>query len=223
MADDPKIQIELRPDGPLLVRNLGTLIGADGAPMEAKEVIALCRCGGSQNKPFCDGTHKRNGFSSARISTRDPKKERSYEGAGIVVHDNREICAHAAECVRGLPAVFRPGERPWIQADSATAEELVKVIRRCPTGALSYTIGDAVTAETTPAAAEAGQVRDFGLDPAIEICANGPYDVRGRIAIDVPEEFQPPTLDHYSLCRCGASKNKPYCDGSHAEGDHGTS
>jgi CDGSH-type Zn-finger protein len=221
MADDARIQIELRPDGPILVTNLGALIGSDGMPIESKEVVALCRCGGSQNKPFCDGTHKRNGFSSSRISTHDPKKERPYDGAGIVIHDNRGICAHAARCTAGLPEVFRYGQRPWIEADAATVEAIVKVIRSCPSGALSYTPKGAAETSADPGtgmAANAGtQVRDFGLEPAIEASANGPYNVRGGIAIDAPEELQPPTPDHYSLCRCGASKNKPYCDGSHAE------
>lgn len=210
MTDESKPRIELRPDGPILVRNLPRLIGPRGA-LEVTEVVALCRCGGSENKPYCDGSHKRNGFSATCPAAR-AKKERAYPGAGILVHDDRTLCSHSAECVRGLPAVFRPGERPWIQPEAAASvDEIVRTIRRCPTGALSYTL-------TTPdGAAEGAQVRDFGLDAAIRVRADGPYEVRGGIPLEVPPEQQPATLDHYSLCRCGASRNKPYCDGSHAE------
>ncbi|NIR47721.1 hypothetical protein GWO43_04615, partial [candidate division KSB1 bacterium] len=92
--------------------------------------------------------------------------------------------------------------RPWIEPDADEAEKIIDVIERCPSGALSYTI-DGV------------HHRDQEREPAILIARDGPCNIVGGIELQVPEELQPPSCEHYSLCRCGASKNKPYCDGAH--------
>jgi len=81
--------------------------------------IALCRCGASKNKPFCDGTHSIIGYSSVNKTLNDNNKtfrenRRDYIGKEITIHDNRKICSHAAECVKDLPTVFKPGNKPWI-------------------------------------------------------------------------------------------------------------
>ncbi len=125
-----------------------------------------------------------------------------YEGKEISIHDNRVICSHAAECVKQLSSVFRLEARPWIDANGAQVDTIIGVINKCPSGALSYTINEV-------------HHRDQDRDPMIQIAKNGPYDVSGNVALKVEEELQPPSKEHYSLCRCGASKNKPYCDGSH--------
>src|SRR5688572_23520958 len=107
--------IEIRPDGPLAITGLERLVDAQGKDIvHFQEVVKLCRCGGSMNKPFCDGTHKRNGFSGARVADGSADKLKSYTGPGITIHDNRSVCMHAARCTGGLPAVFKYGERPWI-------------------------------------------------------------------------------------------------------------
>ena len=198
------VKIDVLEDGPLIVDNLETLNNSKGAKVEIDEKIALCRCGQSENKPFCDGSHKSAGFSGKRESNASFTKERSYEGKEITVHDNRTICCHAGECVTGLNSVFDINTNPWINPDNASADEVIAVVKRCPSGALSYTINDSHT-------------RDFDGETEINIAKDGPYNVSGNIAINVEEEIQPPSSEHYSLCRCGASKNKPYCDGSHSE------
>ncbi len=194
--------IEIMEDGPLIVKRLKTLENSKGEEVKVDEVVALCRCGKSSNKPFCDGTHKKVGFSGKREIDKPIDKEREYEGKDISVYDNRVICSHAKECIRNLPSVFRRDERPWITPDNASAREFIETIKKCPSGALSYSL-------------DGKHIRDFGLSPGISIAKDGPYNVAGFIHLKIDEDLAPPAAEHYSLCRCGASKNKPYCDGSH--------
>src|SRR6185295_4245558 len=162
-----------------------------------------CRCGGSMNKPFCDGTHKRNGFSGARLSDGAKDRVKSYAAPGITIHDNRSVCIHAAECTGGLPTVFKYGERPWIEPAGAQAQAIVETVRRCPSGALTYTIdGREVGAESWPA--------------SITVMKDGPYAVLG-VELPAVAFAQGVSHERYTLCRCGASKNKPFCDNSHVE------
>jgi CDGSH-type Zn-finger protein len=178
------------------------LRNAQGQPCATGRGVALCRCGASQNKPFCDGSHGRIGFQDSRESTGTEDQRVSYRGKRLVIHDNRAICAHAGVCTDNLPGVFRMGSEPWIDADGADADAIVDVIRRCPSGALSYTLqGDAYTGEQR--------------EPAVVATRNGPYAVTGGISLAGAEFGQGACREHYTLCRCGASKNKPFCDGSH--------
>ncbi len=201
-----KVKIDVLDDGPLIVDNLETLTNSKGESVEVDDKIALCRCGESQNKPFCDGSHKSAGFTGKRESNASFSKERAYEGKEITVHDNRAICCHAGECVSGLNSVFDINSNPWINPDNATVDQVISVVKKCPSGALSYTIGEV-------------QTREFNGPLVINIAKDGPYNVSGNIEINVAEDIKPPANDHYSLCRCGASKNKPYCDGSHSDID----
>jgi len=164
--------------------------------------VALCRCGGSKNKPFCDGTHGVNGFRSA--NTADPAKNRrdTYAGKQITIFDNRALCAHAGYCTDGLKEVFREDAKPWIDADGAAVEKIIATIERCPSGALSYAIDGR---EAEPAQ----------RPPAVVVTANGPYAVSGGVELVNTEFGDGASREHYTLCRCGASKNKPFCDGSH--------
>lgn len=198
------IRIEIMEDGPLIVKGLKTLKNSKGEQVEVDDVIALCRCGDSSNKPFCDGTHKKVGFSGKREIDKPIKKEREYSGKDVDIYDNRVICSHAGECVRGLPSVFRLGERPWIAPDNATAQEVISTIKKCPSGSLSYSI-------------EGKHVRDFDHPSEILIAKDCPYNVEGFIQINIEKDMQPPSKEHFALCRCGASNNKPYCDGSHSD------
>jgi CDGSH-type Zn-finger protein len=163
---------------------------------------ALCRCGGSKNKPFCDGTHSINGFSDKKLTDGSANKRVDYRGRTITIHDNRGICSHAGFCTENLKRVFRMGEEPWIDPDGATAEEVIRVVRMCPSGALSYSV-DGV------------EHRDQDREPMVTVTPNGPYAVTGGIELIGQEFGEGASREHYTLCRCGASKNKPFCDGSH--------
>jgi CDGSH-type Zn-finger protein len=135
---DGKPTIDISKNGPLLVKGLKKLADADGNPIPMeKDIIALCRCGASENKPFCDGTHKDIGF------------------AGEVA-----------------PA-----------AGASAAEE-----------------GAQETAE--------GEISFF---------EDGPLHIQGGVQLNNPDGAAPEDPSEYYLCRCGASQNKPYCDGSHKD------
>ncbi len=177
------------------------LRGADGRACQAKRAVALCRCGGSKSKPLCDGTHGTIGFSDRRTSDGTNDHRQDHVGKRITIHDNRALCAHVGRCTEGLPAVFRESGRPWIDADAATVDEIVATIRKCPSGALSYSI-DGV------------EHRDRDGGPAVEALRDGPYAVTGIELLGV-SFGEGASTGHYTLCRCGASRNKPFCDGSH--------
>jgi uncharacterized Fe-S cluster protein YjdI len=101
---------------------MATLISA---PLSTMLGVALCSCGASKNKPFCDGTHGIIGFSS--------KNKETSDGSPII---------KAAECVNNLPSVFKFNSRPWISPDVAEKEKIINTIKKCPSGALSYSIDD---------------------------------------------------------------------------------
>ena len=194
--------IECKENGPYIVKGLDELTGPAGDRVPAKPVMALCRCGGSASKPFCDGTHAKIGFSGERLSDGSNDRRDTYAGKAITIHDNRGICSHAGVCTDRLAAVWRLGEEPWIDPDGASAEAITEAVRACPSGALGYSIGG-----------EEADPPDRG--PAITVSRDGPYHVTGGIALADAAQGTVAAREHYTLCRCGASKNKPYCDGSH--------
>ena len=201
MTEKTKPTISPTTDGPYIVKGLEHLRGADGA-LKAREAMALCRCGGSKNKPFCDGTHAKNGFSSAKLEGRVADKREDYEGGKVTIHDNRGICAHAGRCTDGLPSVFRLKQEPWIAPDNESADQVIATVKQCPSGALSFSVNDV-------------EHREQGQEPSIMVAKNGPYVVSGGPElVDVPRA-EGASADHYTLCRCGGSKNKPFCDGTH--------
>lgn len=206
MASAPKIAC--LPNGPYYLLNdtapapVPNLRRASGEACATVRGVALCRCGGSKSKPFCDGTHGAIGFRDR--NTADPAKDKRerYAGKRITIFDNRSICAHAGYCTDGLKSVFRMREEPWIDAGGAGVEEIIATIRKCPSGALSYAI-DGVEAEAPL------------RGPMVTVTDNGPYAVTGGIELVGVKFAEGASPEHYTLCRCGASRNKPFCDGSH--------
>jgi len=199
-----KASVECKPDGPYLVKGLERLTGASGTRISTKPVMALCRCGGSASKPLCDGTHQRIGFSGARTGGL-PDRQDSYRGRRIAIHDNRSICAHAGYCTDGLAAVFRYGKEPWIDPDGAATEAVIETIRRCPSGALSFSLEGG----------EKGDDQHAPQPPAISVTKDGPYAVTGSLELLGAPRAAGAAPGRYTLCRCGGSKNKPFCDGTH--------
>ena len=196
--------IQCRENGPYIVKGVGMLVGADGERVETKAVHALCRCGGSANKPFCDGAHLKNGFSSEGAAGGPRDQRDTYPGEHITIYDNRSICAHAGVCTDNLKSVWRMGQEPWIDPDAAAPDEIIETIRRCPSGALNYAI-------------EGSEAVESGGDATIRIEKDGPYHVTGGPPVEGADWADGALRTRFSLCRCGASRNKPFCDGSHWE------
>jgi CDGSH-type Zn-finger protein len=190
-------------NGPYQVTGCAVLKNyADGASFDATGTVALCRCGGSKSKPFCDGTHGTNGFTDEKSPDRVPDKRETYAGAEVTVYDNRGICAHAGRCTDGLPSVFRLREEPFVNPDGAPGEAIIAQVTQCPSGALSYAV-DGV------------EHRDREGDPMILIAPNGPYVIVGGADLQDAEFGEGASHEHFDLCRCGQSKNKPFCSGAH--------
>jgi CDGSH-type Zn-finger protein len=201
MNDKTKASITLAPDGPYLVADFENFSSRNGA-ISSQSKMALCRCGKSANKPYCDGSHKAAGFSSAKDRDRLEDKRADYEGATITIHDNRAICAHAGVCTDGLPSVFRVRQEPFVDPNGGTQDEIMAVVRKCPSGALSYSI-DGVEQVTGDS------------EEAIFIAPDGPYVVTGGPNLVGTTFGEGVSSESFTLCRCGESKNKPFCDGTH--------
>ena len=212
-----KPKISVLPNGPYYLLNemepkvVENLQNSKGEPLSTVSGVALCRCGASNNKPFCDGTHGTIGFSSENKTAADDSehmirnKRKNYVGREIIIHDNRRTCSHAAECVNNLSSVFKFNARPWINPDSAKAEDIIDTIRKCPSGALSYSING---------------IEYRNQDerrPMIMVSKDGPYLVTGGIDLlgGNIQFAEGASREHYTLCRCGASNYKPFCDGMH--------
>lgn len=132
---------------------------------------------------------------------RDPR--RTYATDAIEVRWEPRLCIHTGNCVRGLPQVFDPERRPWVAVDAADAGEIARTIETCPTGALRYRRLD-------------GGRQERPDEPiTIEQRPNGPLFVRGLVRVVDADGGTVREDVRLALCRCGASENKPFCDGSH--------
>jgi CDGSH-type Zn-finger protein/uncharacterized Fe-S cluster protein YjdI len=127
-----------------------------------------------------------------------------YHGTDIEVSYDSNRCIHVRVCVEGLPGVFDPDERPWIDADGADADEIAAVVEACPTGALQYERPDGAAGETAP---------DRNT---VVATADGPLYVRGDVELVTPDGGTVLEDTRIGLCRCGHSENKPLCDNSHS-------
>jgi CDGSH-type Zn-finger protein len=202
LVEEKESSIESTRNGPYLVKNLQNFKNSKNEGIMGNPVMTLCRCGGSNTKPFCDGTHMKNGFIDTKEDDRVPDKLDTYEGEKLTIHDNRGVCSHRGHCTGNAPKVFRMGAEPWIDPDAQDPDDTTKVIKTCPSGALSYTKDGVLS-------------KDWNREPAIIISKDGPYDVVGYIEFKDPDGNKPESKEHYTLCRCGHSKNKPFCSGQH--------
>jgi CDGSH-type Zn-finger protein/truncated hemoglobin YjbI/ferredoxin len=204
--------IQAMRNGPYLVSNVPRLTDYLGAKVRPAPQLALCRCGASAIKPLCDGSHARTGFTDAKDPKRIPDRRDTYAGQQLTIFDNRGICQHSGFCTDRLPSVFRAGAEPFVAASGGRMDEIIRAVRNCPSGALSYAIDEV----------EARDQVDWHdtREPEIEVTKDGPYRVTGRVPLTDADgnpvaRSQGASLEHYALCRCGQSQNKPFCNGMH--------
>jgi len=197
-------RISVLAGGPYRVGDGVPLLDHEGTEIEAPAEYFLCRCGGSKNKPFCDGAHNSNNFNGQEFASKDTAAVRveSYAGEGVTIHDDRSRCSHAAVCGDNLSEVFKSGVEPWIDAGGAKAEEIIRVVSLCPSGALSYSLTDSLE-----------PVED-AQEHSVTVARDGPYNVRG-VQVVAGDGEQYDLRERQALCRCGGPRNKPFCDGSH--------
>jgi uncharacterized Fe-S cluster protein YjdI len=131
-----------------------------------------------------------------------------YSNGEVTVVWQPHLCAHSTICFRGLPEVFDPRVRPWVRIGGASTARIVEQVKQCPSGALSYVTDRPAAAAAATAAAAADELR-------IEVRPNGPLVLQGRCTIQRPDGTRDERDGKTTLCRCGGSANKPYCDGSH--------
>lgn len=134
--------------------------------------------------------------------------EKRYQREDLEVIWKPELCIHSGVCARGLPKVFDPNRRPWIDLSHAEIEEIKSKIEECPSGALSYVSSS--DAEEQNATESVNQVR---------VLKDGPLAISGPCAITTTEGEVLELQKDAFLCRCGASSKKPFCDGSHKKVD----
>ena len=131
---------------------------------------------------------------------------KEYKKDDLVVVWQPDMCIHSKNCIGGLPEVFDFERRPWIDVSRATEDAIKNQIDKCPSGALSYYL------------ASEGKPNNSTMentDKKIEILKDGPIMVEGPCIIKKPDGSEEEKIKKTFLCRCGASSNKPYCDGTH--------
>jgi CDGSH-type Zn-finger protein/truncated hemoglobin YjbI len=203
--------IQVSANGPYLVTNATNVFTSLGDRMVVGPQMALCRCGGSALKPLCDGTHANIGFIGAKDPARVPDRRDTYVGEQVTIFDNRGICAHSGFCTDRAASAFHTGGDPFVSPSGARMDELIRAVRDCPSGALSFAIDGREAREYVDQAVR---------EPAIEVSKDGPYRVTGGVVLtddngSAVARVEGASFEHYSLCRCGQSQNKPFCSGRH--------
>ena len=213
-------RIKVTKDGPYIVSGSVPLnrerviVGSDGEPARwdkgpaypRQETYALCRCGRSAIQPFCDGSHAEAGFDGTETARRGAYIDNAERtaGPGLDLTWSAEFCAAARFCHRG--------EEAWNYAERSDDPEARRIAieeaRDCPSGSLvawDKTTGEAIEPACEPSISLIDTARG----------TLGPIWVKGRIPIESADGFVYETRNRVTLCRCGLSKNKPFCDGSH--------
>ncbi|MEM7437042.1 MAG: CDGSH iron-sulfur domain-containing protein [Myxococcota bacterium] len=130
-----------------------------------------------------------------------------FAGTKVDVDWDERLCIHIGECGRANNDLFVGGRKPWCQPDGVAPDEAIEVVGRCPTGALTYERKDGGPAETADS------------ENVVHVMYNGPLFVRGDLEVDGAADDMDGVRFRAALCRCGLSKNKPFCDNSHEEGN----
>jgi CDGSH-type Zn-finger protein len=222
MTENPDMKITVTKDGPyhvegsipLVRRSMvpdghgGSEAWREGDHLDAAATYRLCRCGQSKNKPFCDDSHLSNGFNGTETASRAPYTSQAaiIRGSHLILNDAEQFCASARFC--------HPGGGVWGLAqseDSADAQHAIREAGNCPSGRLvarDVKTGVAIEPEFTPSI---GVIHDPDAGVA------GPLWARGGIPVVSADGETYEVRNRVTLCRCGGSSNKPFCDGTHMD------
>lgn len=191
------IKINIIEDGPFHISGQEDIVYC-GKSLGKSDDAYLCRCGESKKAPFCEGAHSDCGFSGKNDEPMEEKDIRVWEGINIKTAFNQNICMHVYYC-KPLNALREKN----LAGDLATADEIANVVKRCPSGALTF---EYINQEGDTS---------FKDDKVIEIMEGGEIRVKTEVECSDLKLWENQPKNRMTLCRCGMSKNKPYCDGLH--------
>lgn len=178
-------------------------VGVEGFDIPVEGSYELCRCGQSKTMPFCDQSHTQTGFDGTLKGDRRLSAERrkSYAGSDFKLTDDGILCASAGFCGTRLTKVWKMIQ---FSDDPEVRARILRMVENCPSGRLVVWT-------------EGGQALEPEFRPSIAATTDGPLWVRGGIPIEAPDGFVYEVRNRVTLCRCGHSRNKPFCDGSHEQ------
>lgn len=178
-------------------------VGVEGFDIPVDGDYKLCRCGQSKNPPFCDKSHQDASFDGNLKADRRLSAERrkTFQGDGFKMTDDGILCAGTGFCGTRLTKVWKMIQ---FSDDPEVRARLLHMVENCPSGRLV-------------AWSEDGQALEPEFRPSIAVVPDGPLWVRGGIPIEAPDGFVYEVRNRVTLCRCGHSRIKPFCDGSHEQ------
>lgn len=198
-----KKQISSEHGEPMTWQKTGEVTGDD--------TVALCRCGQSSNKPFCDGTHQEVGFDGTETADQGTFEERKivHEGStGIVIKRDYSICAESGFCGNRLKNIKKLAAET---DESIVRAQVIAMVERCPSGSYTYSLTEDAEDIEPDYPAQVAITTEMTSDGPIQ----GPLWVTGRIPVQRSDSKPMETRNRVTLCRCGKSDNKPLCDGTH--------
>ncbi len=222
MSEKSKVRVTVTENGPYLVAGAvplarqtiatdaqgGSENWVEGPAIATRANYALCRCGGSKTKPFCDGTHVEIGFDGAETASREPYLDQAkvYDGPALRLTDAEGLCAFGRFC--------DPHGQVWNEVAAAESHHaraaFVHQVNNCPAGRLVAWDKASGPPLEQPLPVSIGLVEDP------EQQCSGPLWLRGAIPVIAADGFAYEVRNRVTLCRCGQSNNKPFCDGTHA-------
>lgn len=167
------------------------------------DVVRLCRCGLSATKPFCDGAEEGANVDDREVADRGTYEDRRYpyQGDGLVLEDDVSLCTQAGYCGDRFENVWSMIERA---KDPEVRERIRTMTALCPSGRIRTQLPGVAPDEPS-------------LEPSVAVIADGPLWVRGGVPVIAADGTPYEVRNRQTLCRCGASRNKPFCDGTHVD------
>jgi CDGSH-type Zn-finger protein len=220
---DKKITISIVKNGPYMVKgasgvtqniispdaNENSWDWKDGATFNGPDPMALCRCGQSKNAPFCDGSHKSTNFDGTETASKDAYRvgAKLISGEQLALTDREDLCAYARFCDSN-GSIWNLAQN---NEDSEAKDLAIRQAEHCPSGRLITWNPKTEESYEEKQAQTIGAIEDPGAD------CSGPLWAKGGVEISSADGELYPVREKVTLCRCGQSNNKPFCDGSHAQ------